>query len=88
MSTTSQYLTKTFWVNTGERVIRTAAVTALGTFITDKTGTSIDWGGGLQVVGISALGTLLLCLAARTTGDAESPSFLLTAPRRVKPVKR
>jgi hypothetical protein len=74
--------TKTFWANTIERVVRTAATTGLGAFVADKaTDTAqIDWKGGLLLVGTSALGTLLLCLAGKKVGDPQSPSFLLKAP--------
>lgn len=84
MNSASPYFTKTFWINTAERVIRTGATTALGAFITDKTGVDLDWAGGLKIVGISMLGTLLICLAAKTTGDPESPSFLLAAAPKIQ----
>lgn len=72
---------RTFWVNTGERVVRTAAQTALAVGITDATtALHADWAQTGITVGLAAGTCLLMCLAGKLTGDPGSPSFVLPAP--------
>lgn len=74
-----------FWTDTLERVIRTAAQVALVVFGVgtgaDAAGVdlggleSVDWQGNLAVVGLSALFTLVTCLAGKRTGDNSTASL-------------
>lgn len=74
--------TGTFWVNTGERVVRTGAQTAIALGVTNATtALDLDWQQAGTAVGLAMLAALLTALAGKTVGDAGSPSFLLPAPR-------
>lgn len=76
------FTTSTFWINTGERVIRTGAQTGLALGITDATtALHLDWQQSGVAVGLAMLAALLTALAGKTVGDSGSPSFLLPAPR-------
>lgn len=67
--------TARFWKSTSERVIGTAAATAIPTFV----GTSV-WGIDYQVaLGITAsasIVTALKCIVAATLGDKGTPSLI------------
>jgi hypothetical protein len=78
-----EFATSTFWLNTGERVIRTAAQTALALGVADKA-TALELDG--LAVAVAAGSCLLTCLAGKTVGDSATPSFLLPAPK--VPVQR
>lgn len=81
------FATSTFWVNTGERVIRTGAQTAIGLGVTDvTTALHLDWKQAGLAVGLAMAAALLTALAAKPVGDGDSPSFLLPAP--AVPVQR
>lgn len=81
-ATRPDFTTSTFWINTGERVIRTGAQTGLALGITDATtALHLDWQQSGVAVGLAMLAALLTALAGKTVGDAGSPSFLLPAPR-------
>lgn len=69
--------TKSFWLQTAERLVKTAA----GTFITlmgsDAAGwMALDWGN----IGMGVLGTVILSLAfslaSTSRGDPDSPSWI------------
>lgn len=80
--TRPDFTTSTFWLNAGERVIRTGAQTALALGIADATtALRLDWLQGGVTVGLAMLAALLTALAGKTVGDPGSPSFLLPAPR-------
>jgi hypothetical protein len=82
-----EFATSTFWLNTGERVIRTAAQTALALGVADKTtALELDWQQAGLAVAVAAGSCLLTCLAGKTVGDSATPSFLLPAPK--VPVQR
>lgn len=75
------FTTKTFWVNTMERVVRTGVQAALALGITDATtALSLDLNQGAIAVGLAMLGALLTALAGKAVGDSDSPSFVLAAP--------
>jgi hypothetical protein len=83
MTVRPDFTTRTFWVNTGERVIRTGAQTALALGITDAaTAMHVDWQQGGVTVALAMLAALLMALAGKATGDPQSPSFLLAAAPR------
>ena len=71
---------KAFWIDAGERAVRTfaqalvAALTA-GFVFTD----GAAWGAALLTAAIAALVSLLTSVAASGVGDADSPSLLPTA---------
>jgi hypothetical protein len=78
------FTTRTFWANTGERIVRTMAQTALALGITDvTTSLHLDWQQGGIAVALAGLGALLTALAGKAVGDPNSPSFLLRAPAKV-----
>jgi hypothetical protein len=80
--TRPDFASSTFWLNTGERVIRTAAQTALALGVADKTtALELDWQQAGLAVAVAAGSCLLTCLAGKTVGDGGSPSFVLPAPR-------
>lgn len=67
--------TKRFWQDTAERVIATAA--AVGAVSVPVTAaTSMDWRTALVMTGLTALATLLKCLAATRKGDPASASLV------------
>lgn len=71
---------KAWLVDTGERVVGTAAATAVGLLVSDDGApldlVSIDWEHGAGVVGVVSLVTFLKCVAARFKGDPDSGSLL------------
>lgn len=74
-----------FWMDTLERVIRTAAQVALVVFgigpVGDATGLNLgalqatDWRENLTVVALTALFTLVTCLAGKRAGDSSTASL-------------
>jgi hypothetical protein len=78
-----EFTTKTFWLNTSERVVRTGAQTALAVGVTDGvTDLHLDWQQGALTVGLAMVASLLMALAGKAVGDPDSPSYVLPAPRR------
>jgi hypothetical protein len=78
--TAADFTTRTFWVNTLERVIRTGAQTALALGVTDATtNLHVNWQQAGITTGLAMLAALLTALAGKTVGDSQSPSFLLGA---------
>lgn len=77
--------TGAFWVATAERAVRTAAqvtigcVTANGTNLTD-----MDWQGALSIVGASTLLSVLMSVAASSTGT-NGPGLTEELPPEVAP---
>ena len=74
-----------FWMDTLERVVRTAAQVALVVFgigpVSDAAGVNVgalqstDWRENLMVVALTALFTLVTCLAGKRTGDNSTASL-------------
>lgn len=80
------FTTRTFWANTGERVVRTGAQTALAIGVTDATtAMHVDWQQGALTVGLAMVASLLMALAGKAVGDPGTPSYILPAPRRSSP---
>lgn len=80
-------LTAAFWADTFERVVTAVAAVILGMMGNNVVNPSdIDWGQFCWTVGITAVGRLLLCIVARTTGDKSVPnaSFFLTSGRHTQ----
>jgi hypothetical protein len=76
------FTTRTFWLNTAERTVRTGAQTALAVGITDAaTALHLDWQEAGLTVGLAMAAAVLTALAAKPVGDHDSPSFLLPSPR-------
>lgn len=77
-------ITAAFWIDVLERVLRAVAAADLAIIAVDHE--HIDWGNLGFTSGITALVTLLLCLAARPAGDHEIPSasFVLTSGRKAE----
>lgn len=70
--------TALFWRDAAERAVATAAQAGIGLLIVDGTTVgllSVDWPGGLAVVGSAALASVLKSLVASRVGDHESASF-------------
>jgi hypothetical protein len=81
--TRPDFTTRTFWINTLERIVRTGAQTALALGITDAaTALHVDWQQGAITVVLAMGASLLMALAGRAVGDSDSPSFVLPAPPR------
>ena len=71
--------TKAFWIDAGERAVRTfaqalVAVLVAGFVFTD----AAAWGEALLSAAIAALVSLLTSVAASGVGDQDSPSLLPT----------
>ena len=69
--------TKQFWIDAGERAVRTfaqalVAVLVAGFVFTD----AAAWGEALLSAAVAALVSLLTSVAASGVGDPESPSFV------------
>lgn len=78
--------TRTFWLNTSERVIRVFAYSTLTVLIT--AGTDIQHtdfkGGAIQVALATAL-CFFTCLAGKAVGDPQTPSFILARASKINP---
>ena len=77
---------KAFWVDAGERAVRTfaqalVAVLVAGCVFTD----AAAWGEALLSAAIAALVSLLTSVAASGLGDPASPSLLPTAAPALDP---
>lgn len=88
MTTTPDYdrwlTSRRFWTDTLERIIRTTAQVALGVFgldaasgITDTPGLDVasGWEQKLAIIGVTAVFTLVTCLAGRRAGDTSTASL-------------
>jgi hypothetical protein len=69
--------TASFWLDAGERAIRTVAQTLIGALaggfvVTD----TAQWKAALIASGVAGLTSLLMSLAATRVGNSESPSFV------------
>lgn len=69
-----RYNTK-FWGDTVERVIRTAAQTAIGAIGTTAVLQSVDWGVVGGTVATASILSLLMSLAGGSTGSEDDASF-------------
>ncbi|MEV7006858.1 holin [Streptosporangium sp. NPDC051022] len=73
---TRRLLTGLFWMDTGERMIRAAAASALGTLGADQLGLlDVTWGPVASVAGMAAVVSLLASVVAGTTGDPTTAGF-------------
>jgi hypothetical protein len=72
---TSSTYTRTWLVDTVERVLRTFVATLAAFFLGDVTVLSVDWSNALAVSGTTALVTLLLCVGAKGAGEPGTASF-------------
>ena len=82
-----EFTTKTFWVNTVERIVRTGAQTALSLIVVDGLPVShidIDLEVGAWTTALAMLAALLTALAGKVVGDNDSPSFVLAAPPKME----
>lgn len=80
--------TRLFWIDTAERVIRTAAQSFLGGFTGAAVATLADLGTALYAGGLAAavggIAALAMALAAQSFGDTNSASALLSLRGRAK----
>lgn len=67
--------TSKFWKDAAERVIRTAAQAAIGSFGTTAVVQEVDWRIVAGTTAVAAITSLLMAIAAGATGDPESASF-------------
>ena len=69
-------LEKSFWVNAGERAVRTFAQSLLAVIGIGALGIAdIDWAQALSVGAVAALASVLTSLAALSVGPSDSPSM-------------
>ena len=66
-----KYFTREFWDYTGERVIKTAAQTAIATLGTTALMHEVDW---LTVLSISGMAAVLSLLTAVANYDGSTPA--------------
>lgn len=71
----TQYQDKKFWADAIERVIRTAAQSAIAAIGTTAVVQEINWKVVAGTTGVSALLALLTAFAAKGSGDPDSASF-------------
>lgn len=87
MSTPSYLTTRLFWRDTAERVVSTAAQTAVAAFGTGAFSASVaegdlgslPWAGALAVTVLAAFLAFLKALAAKGVGNSDSASLVATA---------
>lgn len=72
---------KTFWLDLGERAIKTAAQALLAMFVAGVTIMSVDWVDALAIAGTAALVSVLTSIASAGVGRKDSAS-LVTSPGR------
>ena len=83
------FTTKTFWLNTAERAVRTAAQSAVALLLVDGLPVSrldIDLAEGAWTVTLATVLSILTALAGKAVGDPDSPSFVLAAPPKAADV--
>lgn len=76
----SSITTATFWKDTAERVVSTAAQAAIGVIVVQATIQDVDWANLGGVVGIAAAVSLLKALVASNVGDQGTASLVDTEP--------
>ena len=66
-----------FWKQTAERAVRTAAQVALSFWVVGETGIlDVDWQQFASVVGLAALASVAMSLVGSGLNDPETPSFV------------
>lgn len=66
-----------FWKQTVERAVRTAAQVALSFWVVGETGIlDVDWQQFASVVGLAALASVAMSLVGSGLNDPENPSFV------------
>jgi len=66
-----------FWKQTIERALRTAAQVALSFWVVGETGLlDVDWQQLGSVVGLAALASVLMSIVGSGLNDAETPSMV------------
>lgn len=68
--------TRTFWKSTAERVIGTAAATAIPTFAGASVW-DIDYRTAVGITASASIVTALKCIVAATLGDKGTPSLVV-----------
>jgi hypothetical protein len=68
--------TKKFWKDTVERVVSTAAQSAVGALGATAVVGGVNWAVVGATVGLAALTSLLKCLVAGAKGDPDSASLV------------
>lgn len=78
----SVLISRLFWADALERMVKTAAQTALTLFVVGSQGFQIlgvDWKQGLSVVATAAVASLLTSIASAQVGDSNSASLTVEA---------
>lgn len=66
-----------YWKQTTERAVRTAAQVALSFWVVGETGIlDVDWQQFASVVGLAALASVAMSLVGSGLNDPENPSFV------------
>ena len=66
-----------YWKQTAERAVRTAAQVALSFWVVGETGIlDVDWQQFASVVGLAALASVAMSLVGSGLNDPENPSFV------------
>lgn len=66
-----------YWKQTIERAVRTAAQVALSFWVVGETGIlDVDWQQFASVVGLAALASVAMSLVGSGLNDPENPSFV------------
>lgn len=69
--------TQTFWLEAGERAIKTAAQVALAFFVVGTTDLwSVDWKAAASGVGVAVIASLLTSIASEPFGPKGTPSLV------------
>ena len=69
--------TLSFWKQTAERAIKTAAQTGAAFFVIGTTGVAdVDWATMAGICGVAALASVLTSIASTPFGQADSPSLV------------
>ena len=69
-----------FWKDAGERAIKTAAQTALGSLVvTNVPVWDLDWSAGVGIVVTATLASVLTSIGSATRGNHQSASLVATA---------
>lgn len=69
--------TATFWRETAERAIKTAAQAAVAFFVVGQTDLlAMDWKAAASGVGVAAIASVLTSLASSPFGPPDSPSLV------------
>ena len=66
-----------YWKQTAERAVRTAAQVALSFWVVGETGIlDVDWQQFASVVGLAALASIAMSLVGSGLNNPENPSFV------------